>query len=80
MDMSTIDYTLKGRRIKLKKTDDKYTRLKTGDLGTINYTFLNLDKVVISVIWDSGSSLGLIDGVDSYEILDIGGEVDKTSK
>ena len=64
-----FDKTLGGKRIRLIHTDDKYTKLKEGDEGTIKFMFLNLDEQVIQVDWDSGSNLGLIVGKDSYEIL-----------
>ena len=54
------------KRIKLTFTDDKYTELRPGSLGKINY----VDHAgTICVRWDSGSTLGLIPGVDRYEIL-----------
>lgn len=69
-----FDYTLKNRRIKLVHTDDKYTRLRTGAMGTIRHTFQNLDKTCISIIWDAdkderSSYLSLIEGIDEYEII-----------
>ena len=67
----SLDKTRAGRRIKLIYTSDPYTKLKKGDLGTIKHE--RLDDLwgddSISVIWDSGSTLSLISGRDSYTVL-----------
>ena len=72
----SLDRTLAGRRIKLKYTTDSYTKLKEGDLGTIKWE--RLDDLwgddSISVNWDSGSTLSLISGRDSYTVLPEGEE------
>ena len=65
-----FDERLCGKRIKLIHTDDPNSRLKEGDMGTVKCTFLNLNKVVINVQWDSGNNLGLIVGKDDYQILE----------
>ena len=54
-----------GDRIKLVYTNDLYTKLRTGDMGTVNY----VDPREIGVKWDSGSTLSLIPIVDSYEVV-----------
>ncbi len=72
----SLDKTLAGRRIKLIYSDDPYTKLKKGDLGTIKwerYDDLWGDDS-ISVNWDSGSTLSLISGRDRYSILPEGEE------
>ena len=53
-------------RVKLINTDDEYTRLKPGDEGTIS--FVTADGTV-HVRWDNGSKLGLIPGLDQWEVL-----------
>ena len=72
----SLDKTRAGRRIKLIYTSDPYTKLKKGDLGTIKYE--RLDDLwgddSISVNWDSGSTLSLISGRDSYTVLPEGEE------
>ena len=72
----SLDKTLAGRRIKLKYTTDSYTKLKEGDLGTIKWE--RLDDLwgddVISVNWDSGSTLSLIRGRDGFIVLPEGEE------
>lgn len=53
-----------GQRVKLVKTDDRYTKLNPGDTGSVLYLWRNLDSVMIEVKWDSGSNLSMIWGVD----------------
>lgn len=61
----TIDIQ-KGDRVRLVSTSDPYTRLVTGDLGTVR----RIDAAgTVHVDWDSGSHLGLIPGEDSWVIL-----------
>jgi len=54
-------------KIKLIEMLDDYTKLKSGDEGTIQFTD---DIGQIHVKWDNGEHLALIPGVDKYEILD----------
>ena len=62
-----------GKRIKLINTNDPYTSLKPGDLGTV----VDISRVdlppkpftQIWVEWDNGSNLALIMGEDSFEVL-----------
>lgn len=55
-----------GKRIELILTNDPYTGLSPGTLGTITY----IDSIgTIFVDWDTGSKLGLIPGVDKFKIL-----------
>ncbi len=65
------EHKLIGRRIKLIHTDDQYTKLKSGDLGTI--TDINIDEylyvIQIGIKWDQGSNLMMIGGKDEFEIL-----------
>lgn len=66
-DWSSEDAELKDKRIKLIKMYDPYTKLKYGDEGTIQ----GVDGIgQIMVKWDSGSTLSVIPGTDSYVILD----------
>ncbi|HET7390047.1 MAG TPA: DUF4314 domain-containing protein [Nitrososphaeraceae archaeon] len=64
-----FDYSQTGKRVRLIHTDDKYTKLTKGDMGTIQYSFDNAGKKYIVVEWDSGSNLMLIKGIDDYEIM-----------
>jgi hypothetical protein len=65
-----FDFSLQDKRIKLIHTDDRYTELKPGDMGTIRYTFDNLDDTCIAIEWDSGFTLSLVEGKDEYEIIE----------
>lgn len=51
----------KGTSIELVSMSDSYTKLKTGDQGTVNFVD---DAGTIFVNWDSGSNLGVVYGVD----------------
>ena len=66
-----LDRTLEGRRVKLIYPADHFTKLKRGDLGTIKYE--RLDDIwgedTVSISWDSGSTLSMIRGRDSFELL-----------
>lgn len=55
-----------GTRIRLIHMDDPYTSLKPGDEGTITGVD---DLGTLQMIWDTGSTLGLIPGVDNFEII-----------
>ena len=67
----SLDKTLEGRRVRLLHTNDQYTLLKPGSLGTVKYeTYDELWlEEKIAVDWDNGSSLRLIAGADHWEIL-----------
>lgn len=65
-----FDYSSKGKRIRLISTKDPYTKLKKGDTGTIQFRFVNSDRIAIVTKWDSGSNLSVIEGVDEYEIFE----------
>ena len=65
------DFSLSNKRIQLVQTHDPYTKLKPGDLGTIEYVIKNtLIEDQISVQWDNGSNLMMLIGLDEYIILD----------
>ena len=55
-----------GKRVKLVSTEDGYTNLKPGDMGTITHVD---DAGTIFADWDNGSGLGLIPGIDFFEVL-----------
>lgn len=65
-DIMQQSFYLLGKRVQLIHTDDRYTNLKYGDLGTINYID---DAGTVFVSWDNGSRLGMIPGVDRWKIL-----------
>jgi Domain of unknown function (DUF4314) len=59
-----------GRRIRLLHTDDPYTKLHFGSLGTIqDITRTPWDDIQVWCKWDEGSSLALIPGKDMFEFV-----------
>ena len=58
---------LEGKRVKLVRCTDEYTKLAPGSLGTVAFVD---DAGTVHVNWDDGSCLGLIPGVDSYVVID----------
>lgn len=67
-----------GDRIELVHTSDEYTALEPGATGTVTgitelppgLTGRNQPETQVDVDWDSGSSLSLIQGEDSFRKLD----------
>lgn len=55
-----------GKRIRLISTNDEYSPLKPGDLGTIDFID---DAGTIFAQWDNGSDLGLLPDIDRFEII-----------
>jgi hypothetical protein len=58
-------------RIRLIHTADEFTDLESGALGTV--TGKRQDPwgdTVLSIQWDSGSNLSLIEGIDEYELIE----------
>lgn len=52
-----------GTRIRLIGTSDRYTNLRAGEAGTVQF----VDSVgTVHVLWDSGSRLGMIVGEDRF--------------
>ena len=59
-------HPLVGKRVKLVRCTDPYTRLTPGEQGTVTF----VDALgSVAVKWDSGSSLSLIPGEDSWEVI-----------
>lgn len=53
-----------GTRVELINLDDPYTTLKAGEQGTVIF----VDSMsTVHITWDSGSSLGLIPGIDEFK-------------
>jgi hypothetical protein len=59
--------TIIGKRVRLINTSDPYTQLRPGDEGTVD--FLD-DLGTVHVLWDSGSSLGMVRGEDQFAYID----------
>ncbi len=59
----------KGDRIELVYTSDVMTNLRQGDRGTVTM----IDAMdTVHVKWDSGSTLGMVPGEDSFRIIEAG--------
>jgi len=56
-----------GKRVRIIRLEDPYTKLRSGEEGKISYID---DMGSIFVDWDSGSKLALLPDIDEYEILD----------
>jgi len=55
-----------GQRVRAIQINDPYTRIKSGECGTIRFID---DLETIHVNWDSGSVLGIIPEIDEFEII-----------
>lgn len=55
-----------GTRVRLVQMDDPYTKIPVGTLGTVSVVD---DMATIHVNWDSGSTLGVVFGVDKVDKL-----------
>lgn len=58
--------TLTEKRVRLVSTTDRHTLVTAGTEGTV--TFID-DLGTVFVHWDDGSTLGLLPGVDRYELV-----------
>jgi hypothetical protein len=57
----------KGDRVQLIYMNDSYTNLGKGATGTVN----GIDDIgTVHVLWDCGSRLGLIPGVDRWVMIE----------
>jgi hypothetical protein len=61
-----VGQDLIGKRIKLITMFDDPHPIESGTMGTISH----IGGDVMNVTWDNGRSLGVVIGVDKYEILD----------
>ena len=52
-----------GQRVRHIRCSDPYTKLQSGDEGVVDYID---DMGTLHVKWDNGSSLGLIQGEDTW--------------
>ncbi len=55
-----------GDRVVLVNTTEPYTELQPGAVGTVTHTD---DAGTVHVDWDTGATLGLVPGVDSWRAL-----------
>ena len=56
----------RGDRVRLVATADEDTRLRPGEKGTVRFVD---DRGTVLVRWDKGSQLGLIPGMDEWQVL-----------
>lgn len=56
-----------GTRVELVRMNDPYSKLKLGDKGTVDYID---DTGTLFCIWDCGSTLGVLYGVDKIKRLE----------
>jgi len=70
--MTRLDKTNAGRRVELVSTDDPYTKLRSGDQGTYEFCLVQSSPMENqhAIKWDSGSSLMLLQGKDSFKFVD----------
>jgi hypothetical protein len=65
-----------GDRVRLICTSDPYTKLKPGDEGVVYL----VDAIkTVHVEWDNGGNLGLVPGVDLWEVVKKGDGNDKAN-
>jgi hypothetical protein len=72
-----VNKSIIGRRIRLNQTDNQYTMLRSGDMGTITditeipkMEGMFCPETQIWVSWDNYSNLAVIVGKDDFEILE----------
>ena len=58
---------LKGSKVRLTQMDDPYTTIPKGTIGTVPKVD---DGGTIHVNWETGSSLGVVYGVDKCELVE----------
>ena len=63
----------KGARVALVRMNDPYTKLRPGDLGTVDFID---DAGTLFCRWDNGSTLGVAFGEDEIRSLDNKGASD----
>ena len=55
-----------GTCVELVRMNDPYSKLKPGDLGTVDFVD---DTGTLFCIWDNGSTLGVVYGIDKIKRL-----------
>ena len=63
----------KGTRVVLVRMNDSYTKLRPGDLGTIDFID---DAGTLFCRWDNGSTIGVVFGEDEIRLYDNTGTAD----
>ena len=63
----------KGTHVTLVRMNDPYTKLRPGDLGTVDFID---DAGTLFCRWDNGSSIGAVFGEDEIRLYDNTGTAD----
>lgn len=63
LDRRTMVTNRVGDRVRLIYTNDPYTELRSGAMGTVDFID---DMGTVFVKWDDGSALGLLAGFDRW--------------
>lgn len=63
----------KGARVALVRMNDPYTKLRPGDLGTVEFID---DAGTLFCRWDNGSTIGAVFGEDEIRLYDNTGTAD----
>ena len=63
----------KGARVALVRMNDPYTKLRPGDLGTVDFID---DAGPLFCRWDNGSTIGAVFGEDEIRLYDNTGTAD----
>ena len=63
----------KGTRVVLVRMNDPYTKLRPGDLGTLDFID---DAGTLFCRWDNGSTIGAVFGEDEIRLYDNTGTAD----
>ena len=72
--MTKFNEENKGRRVELVYTGDEYTQLKVGAKGTYELLLIQDHPYENQhfIIWDCGSNLILLEGVDKFKFIEKG--------
>ena len=49
--------------------NDTWTRLETGDKGTVFKVEKSPDETLVWVDWDNGEQLALLEGIDEFKVV-----------
>jgi hypothetical protein len=58
-----------GDRIELVFINDSWTRLKSGNRGTVMKIESETDETLVWVQWDNGERLALLDPIDKFKVI-----------
>ncbi len=58
-----------GDRVQIIFMNDTWTRLKTGDKGTVFKVEKSPGETLIWVDWDNGEQLALLEGIDEFKVV-----------